>query len=159
MAVAFANGTLHRNFQGYTTRAGASLYGFGMSSISQTDGSFRQNYKELPDYEKAINEGRLPIERGYLLTDDDKRRRTIITDLMCARGLDFAALSQKLGLDFEPTYAAELASLDDLAADGLVTRAPGKVGITPLGLLFLRIIAMRFDAHLEKKRTGFSKVV
>lgn len=159
LAVAFNNGTLHRNFQGYTTRAGASLYGFGMSSISQTDGSFRQNYKELPDYEAAIREGRLPIERGYLLTDDDKRRRTIITDIMCARGLDFAALSQKLGLDFEQTYAAELATLDDLVADGLIKREPGRVTITQLGLLFLRIFGMRFDAHLEKKRTGFSKVV
>jgi len=159
LAVAFANGTLHRNFQGYTTRAGASLYGFGMSSISQTDGSFRQNYKDLPDYEAAIQEGRLPIERGYLLSDDDKRRRTIITDIMCARGLDFAALSQKLGLDFERTYAAELATLDDLVADGLITREPGRIRITQLGQLFLRIVGMRFDAHLEKKRTGFSKVV
>jgi len=159
LAVAFRDGTLHRNFQGYTTRAGASLYGFGMSSISQTDGSFRQNYKELPEYIAAINEGRLPIERGYVLSDDDKRRRTIITDIMCARGLDFAALSQKLGLDFEQIYASELATLGDLEADGLITRTPGKVSITQMGLLFLRIFGMRFDAHLEKKRTGFSKVV
>jgi len=159
LAVAFREGTLHRNFQGYTTRAGASLYGFGMSSISQTDGSFRQNYKELPDYEAAIKDGRLPIERGYLLTEDDKRRRTIITDIMCARGLDFAALTQKLGHDFATHYAAELSSLDDLAADGLIERTPGRVTITQLGQLFLRIIAMRFDAHLEKRRTGFSKVV
>lgn len=159
LAVAFANGTLHRNFQGYTTRAGASLYGFGMSSISQTDGSFRQNYKDLADYEVAIKEGRLPIERGYLLSEDDQRRRTIITDIMCARGLDFAALSKKLGLDFEKTYAAELATLDDLAADGLIAREPGRIRITQLGQLFLRIVGMRFDAHLEKKRTGFSKVV
>lgn len=159
LAVAFAEGTLHRNFQGYTTRAGASLYGFGMSSISQTDGSFRQNHKELPDYEAAIRAGRLPVERGYLLTEDDRRRRTIITDIMCARGLDFARLSARLGQDFETAYASELASLDDLAADGLVTREPGRVVITALGQLFLRIIAMRFDAHLEKRRTGFSKVV
>jgi oxygen-independent coproporphyrinogen III oxidase len=159
LAVAFREGTLHRNFQGYTTRAGASLYGFGMSSISQTDGSFRQNHKELPDYEAALREGRLPIERGYLLTDDDRRRRTIITDIMCARGLDYAALSKKLGHDFATHYATELATLDDLAADGLLERTPERVTITPLGQLFLRIIAMRFDAHLEKKRTGFSKVV
>jgi oxygen-independent coproporphyrinogen III oxidase len=159
LAVAFRERTLHRNFQGYTTRAGASLYGFGMSSISQTDGSFRQNHKELPDYEAAINEGRLPIERGYLLSEDDRRRRTIITDIMCARGLDFARLTAKLGHDFVTHYATELATLDDLLADGLIERHADQVTITPLGYLFLRIIAMRFDAHLEKKRTGFSKVV
>ncbi len=159
LAVAFAEGTLHRNFQGYTTRAGASLYGFGMSSISQTDGSFRQNYKELPDYEAAIKDGRLPIERGYLLSDDDKHRRTIITDIMCARGLDFAKLSERLGFNFVSAYATELATLGDLEEDGLIKRSERGVTITQLGQLFLRIIAMRFDAHLEKRRTGFSKVV
>ncbi len=159
LAVAFVEGTLHRNFQGYTTRAGASLYGFGMSSISQTDGSFRQNYKDLPEYIDAITAGRLPIERGYLLSADDRRRRTIITDIMCARGLDFARLSQQLGLDFASTYATELSGLDDLVADGLVVRSATGIDVTPLGRLFVRIIAMRFDAHLAKQRNGFSKVV
>lgn len=159
LAVAFNDGTLHRNFQGYTTRAGASLYGFGMSSISETDGAFRQNHKELPDYTAAIEAGRLPIERGYVLTEDDRRRRVIISDLMCARGLDFAGLSRRLGLDFAASYGTELASLADLEADGLVTRQPGRVTITELGRLFLRIIAMRFDAHLAKRPTGFSKTV
>ncbi|MDP1581357.1 MAG: oxygen-independent coproporphyrinogen III oxidase [Candidatus Didemnitutus sp.] len=159
LAVAFVEGTLHRNFQGYTTRAGASLYGFGMSSISQTDGSFRQNYKDLPEYIDAINAGRLPIERGYLLSEDDRRRRTIVTDIMCARGLDFARLSQQLGLDFAATYATELNGLDDLVADGLVVRSESGIDVTPLGRLFVRIIAMRFDAHLAKQRSGFSKVV
>ncbi len=159
LAVAFAEGTLHRNFQGYTTRAGASLYGFGMSSISQTDGSFRQNYKDLPEYADAITAGRLPIERGYLLTEDDKRRRTIITDIMCARSIGFPRLSRQLGLDFASTFAAELGGLGDLETDGLLTRRGNGIEITPLGRLFVRIIAMRFDAHLSKQRTGFSKVV
>jgi oxygen-independent coproporphyrinogen III oxidase len=159
LALAFAEGTLHRNFQGYTTRAGASLYGFGMSSISETDGAFRQNHKELPDYLAALEAGSLPIERGYLLSDDDRQRRIIISDLMCARGLDFASLSKRLGLDFAATYATELASLGDLEADGLLVRRPGRVDVTELGRLFLRIIAMRFDAHLFKRPAGFSKTV
>jgi oxygen-independent coproporphyrinogen-3 oxidase len=159
LAVAFADGTLHRNFQGYTTRAGASLYGFGMSSISETDGAFRQNHKELPDYITGLEAGRLPIERGYLLSDDDRQRRAIISDVMCGRGLDYAALTRRLGLDFAATYAAELASLADLEADGLLTRHPDRVVISELGRLFLRIIAMRFDAHLTKRPGGFSKTV
>lgn len=159
LAVAFAEGTLHRNFQGYTTRAGASLYGFGASSISQTEGSFRQNAKELAAYRAAVAAGGLPIERGHLLTEDDRRRRIIIADIMGARGLDFAGLSARLGQDFERAYAPELAALEDLAADGLLVRKAGGVAITPLGRLFLRVIAMRFDAHLPAARTGFSRVV
>jgi len=159
LAIAFADGTLHRNFQGYTTRAGASLYGFGMSSISETEGAFRQNHKELPDYIAGIEAGRLPIERGYLLTEDDRQRRAIISDVMCGRGLDYAALSRRLGLDFAAAYATELASLADLEADGLLTRHADRVVITDLGRLFLRIIAMRFDAHLTKRPGGFSKTV
>ena len=159
LAVAFHAGTLHRNFQGYTTRAGASLYGFGMSSISQTDGSFRQNAKDLGDYTAQIQKNEIPIERGYLLTVADNCRRTIISDIMCRGGLKYADLSQRLGVNFAATYAEELASLSDLEADGLLTRNSSGVVITPLGRLFLRIIAMRFDAHLDKKSAGFSKVI
>ncbi|MDI1320395.1 MAG: oxygen-independent coproporphyrinogen III oxidase [bacterium] len=159
LAIAFADGTLHRNFQGYTTRAGASLYGFGMSSISETDGAFRQNYKELPDYTAAVEAGGLPIERGYLLSLDDRQRRAVISDIMCGRGLDFASLTRRLGLDFSTAYAPELASLADLATDGLLVRHANRIEITDLGRLFLRIIAMRFDAHLTKRPGGFSQTV
>ncbi|MBI3886594.1 MAG: oxygen-independent coproporphyrinogen III oxidase [Opitutae bacterium] len=159
LAVAFQAGTLHRNFQGYTTRAGASLYGYGMSSISQTDGSFRQNAKDLADYTRRLQQDDLPLERGCLLSDDDKRRRTVISAIMCRSGLKYAELSHRLGVDFAATYAAEPASLSDLEADGLLVRSPGELVITGLGRLFLRIIAMRFDAHLGKTPGGFSKVV
>jgi oxygen-independent coproporphyrinogen-3 oxidase len=159
LALAFAAGTLHRNFQGYTTRAGASLYGFGMSSISETAGAFRQNHKDLPDYIAALEAGRLPIERGYLLSDDDRRRRLIISDIMCGKEINFAQLSRRLGLDFATTYATELASLADLEHDQVLVRQPQGLAVTALGRLFLRIIAMRFDAHLAKRPGGFSKTV
>ncbi len=159
LAIAFAEGTLHRNFQGYTTRAGATLYGFGMSSISQTNGSFYQNHKELDAYIAALEAGRLPFERGYLLSADDRHRRAVISDIMCGRGLDYASLSRRLGLDFPTTFAAELASLTDLEADRLLVRHEKNMEITELGRLFLRIIAMRFDAHLTKRPGGFSKTV
>ncbi len=159
LALAFAAGTLHRNFQGYTTRAGASLYGFGMSSISETSGAFRQNHKDLPDYIAALEAGRLPIERGYLLSSDDRHRRLIISAIMCGKEINFAQLSQQLGLDFATTYATELASLADLENDQLLVRQPQGLAVTPLGRLFLRIIAMRFDAHLTKRPGGFSKTI
>ncbi len=160
LALAHAQGTLYRNFQGYTTRAGASLYGFGMSSISQTDGSFRQNFKNLEEYTVALNRGELPLERGCLLTTDDRNRRAVVMDIMCRQRVDFPALTHRLGLDVAQVYAREIASLGDLEADGLIDRDARGFAITPTGELFRRIIAMRFDAYLAKQPgRGFSKVV
>jgi oxygen-independent coproporphyrinogen-3 oxidase len=149
LARAQADGTLHRNFQGYSTHAGASLYGFGISSISSTRTSYRQNFKTLDEWQGAITAGRLPIERGLRLTPEDERRRTIIMRLMCDRRLDFAPLSRRLGLDFASTYAEELSRLDDLEADGLLIRTPDAVHVTPLGTPLLRVIAMRFDPTIR----------
>ena len=159
LATAFTAGTLHRNFQGYTTRAGASLYGFGMSSISQTDGSFRQNFKDLPDYTQALKNGALPLERGFLLSTEDKRRRALVMEIMCRNRFDYAALSARLEVDVAGTYATEIASLADLEADGLLTRDALGFDIQPLGELFRRIIAMRFDVYLDRGPRKFSKTV
>ena len=149
MAVAQRAGTLHRNFQGYSTRAGASLYGFGMSSISSTADTYRQNHKTLPAWHAALAEGRLPIERGLRLTPEDQRRRTIIMRIMGDRRLDYAALSKKIGVDFASTYARELASLTDLEADGLLVRDSTHLEVTRVGAPLLRVIAMRFDTTLS----------
>ena len=81
----------------------------------------------------------------------DLRRRRVIMGLMCERHLDFSALSAEFGFDFAETYAAELASLDDLVDDGLVTRTPDGVELTPSGVLLVRIVAARFDAHLARE--------
>ncbi len=141
-------GTLHRNFQGYSTHAGASLYGFGLSSISQTADTYRQNTKDMRAYQAALAGGRLPVERGLRLDDEDRRRRTIIMRLMCDRRLDYARMSAELGLDFEKAYAAELATLGDLIADGIVGMDEAGLRVTPAGVPLLRVVAMRFDATL-----------
>lgn len=159
LARAHDDGTLYRNFQGYTTRAGASLYGFGMSSISQTDGSFRQNFKDLEEYTAVLNRGELPLERGFLLSEEDRRRRALVMDVMCRKRVDYADLSRRLGLEVAQAYAAELASLADLEADGLLQRDAGGFAITPLGELFRRVIAMRFDAYLDRGPRKFSRTV
>lgn len=146
LSIAQRAGTLQRNFQGYSTRADASLYAFGMSSISSTANTYRQNHKTLPAWRDAVRRGELPTERGLRLTEEDLRRRTIIMRLMCDRQLDFARISQLIGVDFASTYAAEIASLADLEADGIVLRSAGRIEITPVGVPLLRVVAMRFDA-------------
>ena len=158
LALALREGTLHRNFQGYSTQSGASLYAFGISAISSTPDSYRQNYKTMEKWRAALDAGRLPVERGLRLTSEDARRRTIIMRLMCDRRLDFRTLSTRLGLDFPSVYAAELTSLDDLEADGLLRRTATAVEVTRSGVPLLRVIAMRFDptvtnAALQHSRT------
>ena len=139
--------TLQRNFQGYSTRGGADIYAFGMSSISQAEGFYWQNHKELPAYYGALDAGKLPLHRGYVMTEEDKLRRTTIMRLMCDLGLDYEAMSKLLGLDFKEHFARELDSLDDMEADGLLVKTPQGLIVTDLGRLLIRNIAMRFDAY------------
>ncbi len=148
LAVAQRRKQLQRNFQGYSTRAGADIYAFGMSSISQIPNAYWQNHKDLPGYYDLLNQARVPVVKGYLLTDDDKIRRETIMRVMCDLSLDYAAMSAKLGVHFERHFAVELASLADLEADGLVRRLSGGVEVTQTGRLFIRNIAMRFDNTL-----------
>ncbi|MCX8090514.1 MAG: oxygen-independent coproporphyrinogen III oxidase [Verrucomicrobiae bacterium] len=148
LAVAQANKQLQRNFQGYSTRAGADIYAFGMSSISQIPDTYWQNEKELPRYQEAVDAGRVPLHRGYCVTEDDKIRRETIMRVMCDLSLDFAAMSEKLGIRFEEYFAKELEALAPLEADGLVRRTPGGVEVTDIGRLFIRNIAMCFDPTL-----------
>jgi oxygen-independent coproporphyrinogen-3 oxidase len=159
LAIAQAEGTLHRNFQGYSTRAGASLYAFGMSSISSTADTYRQNARTLPEWRAALAEGRLPVDRFLQLTEEDRRRRTLIMRLMCDRRLDFAALSRSLDVKVEERYAAEIASLSDLEADGVVERTAHGVAVTQVGVPLLRVVAMRFDPHVTSSMTQHSRTI
>jgi oxygen-independent coproporphyrinogen-3 oxidase len=159
LAIAQRAGTLHRNFQGYSTHAGASLYGFGMSSISSTAMTYRQNHKTLPAWRDSLAAGQLPVERGLRLTLEDRRRRTIIMRLMCNRRLDYASLSSAFGLNFTERYAAQLNSMDALEADGLVKRTDSELVVTEVGAPLLRVIAMRFDAHLIDSPQRHSKTI
>jgi oxygen-independent coproporphyrinogen-3 oxidase len=159
LAVALREGTLHRNFQGYSTQGGASLYSFGISAISSTPDSYRQNYKTLDEWRAALDAGQLPIERGLRLTPEDARRRKIVMGLMCERRLDYARLSRELALDFAAVYAAEIASLADLETDGLLRRSATGVEVTRVGVPLLRVIAMRFDPTVTASAAQHSRTI
>ncbi len=160
LAVAQTKKTLHRNFQGYSTRGGADIYSFGMSAISQTINAYWQNIKELPDFYAAIDAGQVPVTRGYLMTEEDKIRRETIMRLMCDLSLTYGEMSRKLGIDFTHHFARELASIADMESDGLVKFTSDGLEITLAGRFFIRNIAMRFDAYLPKEQERrFSKTV
>lgn len=160
LTLAQKNKTLQRNFQGYSTRGGADIYSFGMSSISQAAGAYWQNIKELKSYYEAIDAGRLPLAKGYILTPEDKIRRITIMRLMCDLSLDYGAMSRMLGIDFAAHFESELNSLADLEADDLLTRDAKSLTVTDSGRLFIRNIAMHFDAYLpDMKERRFSRTI
>ncbi len=151
--------TLQRNFQGYSTRSEADIYGFGMSSISQIDGHYRQNEKTLPAYYQAVELGRLPIARAVRLTRDDIMRRTVIMRLMCDLELNYDLLGEVLGIDFRRFFESELGGLDQFEADGLIRRNPSGFVVTEMGRLLLRNLAMCFDAYLDQTKNRFSRTI
>ncbi len=153
MAKALNNGTLQRNFQGYSTLKGVELHGMGMSSISHFGGRYHQNHKELDAYYAALRNNELPLLRGYTMTGEDKIRYAAIMHIMCNLYIDYAQLSAEIGVDFAEYFKTDIASLNDLEADGLLHREPGGLRVTPLGRLFVRIIAMRFDSYLQNEQS------
>ncbi|MEZ4432567.1 MAG: oxygen-independent coproporphyrinogen III oxidase [bacterium] len=160
LARAAHDGTLGRNFQGYTVRRAPETVAFGASAISDIGGVFAQNHRRLSHYREAVEAGRLPVGRGIALTAEDERRRAVITELMCNLRVD-------LGPGASDAYRVELAELAPLAADGLVVVTPSaegrvSVAVTGKGRMFLRNVAMPFDARLRARgadRPGYSRTV
>jgi oxygen-independent coproporphyrinogen-3 oxidase len=154
LSVAQTRRNLWRNFQGYTVRSALDVVAFGVSAISDIAGAYAQNDATLAGYARAVEAGALATTRGVRLTEDDRRRRGLITQLMCNFWVD-------LGEGGEALFARELEALRPMQADGLLTVKGRELTVTPLGKFFVRNIAMVFDAHLEetKKRVVFSKTV
>lgn len=156
---ALSEGALHRNFQGYTTRAGSELCGFGMSSISMGESAYRQNTKELADWHAAIAGERLPVSRGYRLTGEDKLRREVIMNIMCSGTIRYPYYHDKYGIDFAGHFADALEALAEPEKDGLVAFAGDGFRVTERGRLLLRNIAMPFDAYLSNAERRHAKTI
>lgn len=153
LSLAQKSGTLHRNFQGYSTRANAEVVAFGISGISQLHGAYAQNVKAFPAYYNRIENGELCTYRGYRLTQDDRLRRHVIMQLMCHFHLDKATVEEKFEINFDETFSAALDSLIRMEADGLVALTPNAVHVRPPGRLLIRNIAMAFDAYWTTDET------
>ncbi len=145
-----ADGTLQRNFQGYSTHGQADLVGLGMSAIGRVGDCYVQNARDLVVYDAALDAGRLPIVKGLCLSDDDRQRAELIGDLMCRGEIDEYEFGRRHGLVFSERYAPELERIRALVDDGLVERGAGRLRVTPRGRLLLRVVAMAFDASLSR---------
>lgn len=163
LAVAQRNRTLHRNFQGYTTKAGADLYGMGVSSISSIGRAYAQNSREIPTYQTAVKDRGVATMRGYRLSEDDDIRREVIGRLLCHTVIFKREIERGFGIDFNEYFAAELDRLAEPADEGLVALDTEEIRVTPLGRIFIRNIAMTFDRYLHEqqmdKRPLFSKTL
>ena len=161
LCIAQKNRTLHRNFQGYTTKAGADLIAFGVSSISGIDRTYAQNFRALNDYYAAIERNEIPVMRGIHLNDDDVIRRSVISRVLCHCVLHKAEVESEFGIRFDEYFADELARLKALQSDGLVNLSPEGIFVTQLGRIFIRNVGMVFDKYLQKPKDKpvFSKTL
>ncbi len=142
--------TLYRNFQGYTTHKDCDIYAFGVSAISQTEEVYVQNAKNLAEYQNLIGKGALATERGLRITLDDRIRRDAIVTIMSDLELDKAQFSRQWKIEFDTYFAEAIADLAEMQADGLIEINPALIRVTETGRMFLRNIAMCFDAYLKQ---------
>jgi oxygen-independent coproporphyrinogen-3 oxidase len=152
---------LHRNFMGYTVVPASDMIGFGTSAIGEIGGAYAQNVKKLSTYYELIDAGQLPTHSGVFLSEDDKIRRWTIRQLMCNFYLDFAELKRRFGIEYDEYFAAEEGELREFYDEGFLERREDGLHVLPLGQIFVRNIAMVFDAYIKRSNAQrtFSRTV
>lgn len=154
------NGTLYRNFMGYVVRKGTDLIGVGASAIGELGDAFFQNVRGAKEYEEKISGEGFATLRGHRLSFDDKRRKWIIQTLMCRFRLDHSEYASLFGESFAQQFAEEIGRLAGFASDGLIVVKPDSLEVTEPGRLFIRNLAMVFDAYLKSpQKVTYSKTV
>ncbi len=162
LAIAQRNGTLYRNFQGYSTKAGCDLYGFGMSAIGHFKETYQQNLKNVREYYRAIGNNDFATHVGYRMTPDDHIRKEVIMRVMCDMEIRKPEIERQFGIVFDDYFAGAFPKLEAFVEDGLVTLQPDKILVNGMGRLVIRNIAMCFDAYLDqmiREKPIFSKTV
>lgn len=144
---ALENGTLHRNFQGYTTKGGADLVGVGLTSIGEGQRHYAQNFKDMSSYEAALDRGVLPFERGVILSDDDELRKAVIMELMANFKLDIKSIEKEFSIDFKEYFKEDLKALEEYK--DFVNFDENFIKVNETGVLLIRNIAMCFDAYMK----------
>lgn len=155
-----ANHSLHRNFQGYTTHAECDLIGLGLSSIGMVGHSYSQSVKTLDAYYEKLDDGQLPVEKGFELNMDDVLRRHIIMNFMCSGNIDFKQLNALYGIDFAQYFKDELEKLQLYVSVGLIKVNAHSISVTAKGRMFVRAVAMVFDKYLQQSTAAqYSKLI
>ncbi|MDG9927076.1 MULTISPECIES: oxygen-independent coproporphyrinogen III oxidase [Pseudomonas] len=160
LAMAQEDGTLQRNFQGYTTHGHCDLIGLGVSAISQVGDLYSQNSSDLANYQQSLGNGQLATQRGLLCNDDDRIRRAVIQALICQFQLSFRDIEERFAIDFRNYFSAIWPQLQQLARDGLIDLTEQGIDVRPAGRLLVRSLCMLFDHYLEQQnQQRFSRVI
>jgi oxygen-independent coproporphyrinogen-3 oxidase len=147
LAVAQKEGSLARNFQGYTTDSAPALIGLGTSAISSLPQGYVQNFSDTPSYRSAILAGKLPVARGVALSADDRLHRLVIERLMCDLTVDLDEISARFGRT-RAAFADAIASLKSLERDHLVAIDGGRISVSQSARPAVRLVCAAFDAYL-----------
>jgi oxygen-independent coproporphyrinogen-3 oxidase len=148
---AWMDGTLHRNFMGYTTQHTSILLGLGVSSISDIGAAFAQNKKTLHEYYACIENNDLPVFRGFLLNEEDIAFRKYILNISCQGKTEFNPVHLQVLKQF--TFP-ELVKLE---ADNLIEWSESGLTVTALGRHFIRNICSAFDLYLRRDKIENNK--
>lgn len=160
LAKAVLDKSLHRNFQGYTTRADCDLIGLGLSAIGKVGHSYSQNLRTLDEYYACLDRGVLPVEKGFHLSLDDLLRRQVIMDLMCSNPIDFAAIEKQYDISFRDYFSEELRNIQLYADEKLIVLDEGRLSITAKGRMFVRAVGMAFDHYLSRQSSAkYSRLI
>jgi oxygen-independent coproporphyrinogen-3 oxidase len=160
--LAIEKGELHRNFQGYTTKGGTDLIGIGLTSIGDGVAHYVQNFKDMSDYEAALDNGVLPVHRGLELSADDVLRKAVIMEMMSNFKLNITKIESEFKIDFFEYFKDAIEELKTFEEEGLVQVERDKITVSTTGTLLIRNIVMPFDAYLKKipeAKRRFSKTV
>ena len=161
LAVAKRQGRLHRNFQGYSTQPDCDLISLGVSAIGKLGTTYSQNAKTLEEYYDYLDQGRLPVVRGLALSRDDLVRRAVIMAVMCQGAVLYEPMEQAWLINFREYFVPEMAALQEMEKNGLLTLSEEGFQVTALGWFFVRGVAMLFDRYLQadKTRARFSRII
>ncbi len=161
LSIAQEEGTLQRNFQGYSTKPECDMVALGVSSISKVSDSYVANARDLPTYYERISHGQLATIRGYLLDADDRLRYKVIMNIMCQFVVYKKQIEDQFGIKFDEYFAFELRNLESFVKEGLAELHPGRVVVTPKGKLLVRAVAMNFDKYLreDERVRRYSRIV
>ena len=163
LAIAKKNQALHRNFQGYNTKkTTGQVYAFGASGISQLHGAFTQNIKQYDQYVKAIESGRLAVDRAYVLNKEDLVVQNTINEIMCNGYVNFEKMAAAAACsvdEFLTMTGFDKAKIQPLLDDGLVELGENSLKVTPEGMLIVRNVAVAFDPGFKQLNNKYSTTI
>lgn len=148
LVAALAAGRLSRTFMGFSASPIDALMGLGVSAIGDARAAYAQNEKNLQRYETRIAAGELPLQRGHVLSEEDRQIRAVLWDLFAGGAAELDAAQRA-----SAWWPAARHALESARQDGLVEMDEDRITVTTTGRAFLRRIGLAFDRYFAQPAT------